>query len=177
MRHLLLLLILATTTSICFAETPGEATYLDLSKVESSKQFQFLVGSWSYSTANKMAHGNSTGSMQIGGSVISETTHGNFGESAFIGLALYLYDPEGQQWRQQWIDSLGNVLESRVKMADYAGSDLPAMVGELEFQGQKLKHVWYNITESGYETDLLAFNDESKSFQLVRRMPYRKVDN
>ena len=175
MRHLLLSILLVSISSMSFAEAPNEVEYLDLSKVESSKQFHFLVGNWSYATANNMAHGKSTGSLQVGDSVISETTHGNFGESAFIGQALYLYDSEHQQWRQHWIDSLGSVLESSVKMEEYIESELPAMVGELEFQDQKLKHVWYNITENGYQTDLLVYNDESKSYQLIRRMPYRKV--
>ena len=175
MRQLLLSLLLASATSISLAEESGEAEYLDLSKVESSEQFQFLVGDWSYATANNMANGKSTDRLQVGDSVISETTHGNFGDSSFIGQALYLYDSENQQWRQNWIDSLGNVLETRVKMTDYAESEFPAMVGELEFQGQKLKHVWYNITENRYQTDLLAYKKETKSYQLIRRMPYRKV--
>jgi hypothetical protein len=175
MRHLLLSLLLASTASISLAETLNETEYLDLSRIEPSEQFQFLVGDWSYATANNIAHGKSTARLQVSDSVISETTHGNFGESAFIGQALYLYDSEHQQWSQNWIDSLGSVLETRVKMAEYAESEFPAMVGELEFQGQKLKHVWYNITENGYQTDLLAFNDESKSYQLIRHMPYHKV--
>lgn len=174
MNRLLLTLLLMMSASIGLAETSNETDYLDLASIEPSKQFHFLVGDWTYATANKMAHGKSSGSLQVSDRVISETTHGNFGEAAFIGQALYLYDSEQEQWSQHWIDSLGSVLQTSVKMADYAESEFPAMVGELEFQGQKLKHVWYNITENGYETDLLAFDEASGDYRLVRRMPYRK---
>jgi hypothetical protein len=177
MRYLVFSLLLALTTSICLAEEPGNSDYLDLSKVDSSQQFHFLVGDWSYATANNVAHGKSSGRLQVSASVVTETTHGNFGESVFIGQALYLYNSEQQQWRQNWIDSLGSVLETEVRMGEYAESEFPAMIGELEFQGQKLKHVWYNTTDNGYQTDLLAFNDESNAYQLIRRMPYSKMDN
>jgi len=49
------------------------------------------------------------------------------------------------------------------------------MVGELEFQGQKLRHVWYNISENAYQTDLLVSADNGETYQLIRRMPYQKA--
>ncbi len=170
-----LLLLLMLSTSFSLADNSSATDYLDLSKLEQAKQFQFLVGNWTYATADNSAHGKSTGLLQVNESVIAETTYGNFAGTAFIGQALYLYDEKNQQWLQHWIDSLGTVLESTVKMADYEESELPAMVGELEFQGQKLRHVWYNISENAYQTDLLVSADNGETYQLIRRMPYQKA--
>jgi hypothetical protein len=175
MKKIYLLLALLLSSNCAFSEDGSVSGYLDLSKLELTKQFQFLIGEWTYATADNKAHGSSTVSPQLDGSVISETVNGQFMESAFIGQALYFYDETTQLWTQTWSDSLGNVMKSTVTMTAYEESELPAMVGEVEYQGQKIKHIWYNITESGYQTDLLLSPDDGVSFQLIRRMPYQKT--
>lgn len=170
---LLLISVIFATTG--FADENSATTgFVDLSKLEPTKQFQFLVGDWTYATADNNAHGKSSNSLQVNDSVISETVNGQFMQTVFIGQALYFYDEKNQQWIQTWSDSLGNVMKSTVKLADYQESELPALIGELEIEGQKIRHIWYNISAEGYQTDLLVLGKDGETYQLVRRMPYKK---
>jgi len=167
------ILIVVMTTPVYFAQgESNNAKYLDLSKVEKTKQFQFLAGHWKYATADKSAHGSSQMVLQVNNTVIADTTYGNIMGQKFIGQALFVFDEKEQIWRHHWIDSLGSVLKTTVKLEHYAESKVPALVGELEYQGTKLKHIWYNISAERFETDLLVSNDDGKTYKLARRMPY-----
>ena len=176
MRKTCLLLGLLMASLSVYSDGTPATEYLDLSKMEPAQQFRFLVGNWTYATANKQAHGNPSGSLYLDGKVISETVNGQFMDSSFIGQALYFYDEKTRLWTQTWSDSLGNVMKSSVSMSSYKESELPAMVGDVVFQGQKIRHIWYDITDNGYQTDLLVSPDDGVTYQLIRRMPYQKTD-
>ncbi len=172
MKHPNLLLLAFLTT--LFSQSILAKEILDLSKQDKDKLFHFYLGEWQYETANKMAHGRAVVESHINGTVIRDTTFGHFNSIEFLGNALFTYDSEKDVWRQQWTDSLGNALNVVIQLAPYERATGMALVGEFEHQGTKMQHVWYNITDERFETDLVIVS-ENGNIQLIRQMPYVRI--
>lgn len=155
------------------AEASGEekpsAPRIDLSKLDPAQRFDFLLGDWTYEFTT--GRGSTTYRRSSSGTAIVEYLEPGFiQDREFTGVSIFLRDAEGV-WRQNWIDTLGNVLEGSGGMKEYFDSDLPAMITEFTQGNNKFRHVWYDIRADRFETDLfLSVNDTA--WRMIRRMSY-----
>ncbi len=170
---LLVLTLAALATPPSLAQGAGEPDpRIDLSSLEVGARFDFLIGDWTYEFDG--GHGKTHYERAATGNAITEhLAPGVIGETAFTGLSILMRDGDAG-WKHNWIDTMGNVLEGRGGMKPYAESDLPAMQMEFQLGTTYFRHVWYDITEDRFETDLLASRD-GENYQLIRRMPFLRV--
>lgn len=166
--------ILLLASFICPSLLVADSKVLDLSKLPKEELFKFYAGHWQYATEDKTAYGTADVKLKVDDKVLQDTTYGYVNNIKFLGTAMFMYEASKELWHQRWIDSLGNVLKVEIKLEPYDDAKGLALVGELEHQGIKMKHIWYNITSDRFETDLLMSQD-GKSYQLVRRMPYIRL--
>jgi hypothetical protein len=165
------------SASLIIHNASAHSEYLDLTKVDDTRLFDFYAGNWRYQTKDKSAHGQVKSLLVVNNSVVNDTTYGYINSTAFIGQSLFSYEKKNEIWHQRWIDSLGNVLKVKITLSEYEGAEGLALIGELEHQGTKMKHIWYNISVDRFETDLLVFNKKTNKYQLVRKMPYIRMSN
>lgn len=147
--------------------------FLDLSEIDPERRFDFLLGEWTY--AFNQGEGRITYTEGLEGKTILENVNGDFAGTSFIGLSLITYDAESGGYQQKWIDTMGNVIQGVVSMQEYEASEYLALVSNFQLGERHFRHVWYNITDDRFETDLLISNDGGKTYQLARRMPYLRV--
>ncbi len=152
-----------------------ESGFLDLESLEVNQRFDFLEGKWTYQFSG--GRGETEYRKADNGTAIHETlTSAWLGEQEFSAVSLFFFDEEAQLWRQRWLDTLGNQLDGSGGIMDSDVSELPVMQLEFEHQGSTFRHLWYDIREDRFETDLLISSDGGKTFALVRRMGYERVD-
>ena len=148
----------------------GAVETIDIAQVEKAHYFDFLQGNWSY----QFEQGKGTAQYERDshtGAVIG-TINGEINNSKFTGKSLTFFSKE-KGWQRRWIDTLGNVLQGEVQLNDYEPAKGKALVSYVKFGDMYIKHIWYNISASRFETDLLMSKD-GEQYQLVRRMPYIK---
>ena len=170
--HFAVILLLSIFISSSLVTADSEV--VDLSKLPKEDLFKFYAGHWQYATDDKTAYGTADVKLKVDHKVVQDTTYGYVNNIKFLGTALFIYEASKELWHQRWIDSLGNVLKVEIQLEPYEAAEGLALVGELEHQGIKMKHIWYNITPERFETDLLVAQDGT-NFQLVRRMPYIRM--
>lgn len=158
------------------AQAPANGDFLNLERIDKTEVLLFLVGTWTYETANQSARGTATYTPIENGLGIRESVEGFFQGQSFAGSALRWYHPPTDSLYGKWIDTMGNTLESRLTIETYDASPVPALVGSFSFGLNRFKHIWYNIQPDRFETDLLASQDNGATYQLVRRMPYIRVN-
>ena len=160
--------------AVAFAQDPAAPAEaqpdrrIDLSKLASAQRFDFLIGDWTYESTT--GHGSTSYRRAAEGTIVEHLEPGFIRDREFMAFSIFLHDPEAG-WKQNWVDTLGNVLEGGGGMREYHDSDLPAMITEFTQGGNKFRHVWYDIREDRFETDLfISMNDGA--WRMIRRMPY-----
>jgi len=172
LRPLHLVLAVAALTSSSNAE--GPTAPLDLETLPPERRFDFLVGTWTYEFSS--GRGTTVYRHSANREAIHEVLSRAFlGEREFSAVSLFFRDEVLGEWRHRWADTLGNQLDARGGMVHDEVSPLPSMQVEFEHQGKAFRHLWYDITPDRFETDLLVSSD-GEHFELVRRMPFRRID-
>ena len=150
--------------------TSSQAEYLDLAKLEPQNRFKFLIGEWSYKFND--GHGQTSyRAVGTGGAIQEILLSGFFRDTEFAASSVFIYVAAEKVWLQNWVDTLGNTLEGKGKLENYDSSDQPAMVIFFKLKDQHFKHVWFNITDDRFETDLY-FSPDGETYNLIRQMPY-----
>ena len=147
---------------------------IDFGALEPPARFDFLLGSWDYE--NGPAFGQATYRRTADGRALREDLEGTFQGRTFSGASFTWWDEQERAFQRRWIDTFGNVIEGTARMEEYERSDLPAMVSTARFGETWMRHVWYDVTKSGFETDLWMSNDGGETYRRVRELPYRRPD-
>ena len=156
-----------------FCTSASAQSYLDVTTVPYADRFDFLIGEWHYETGSASGTGSYTKSEASG--VVTEHIDGIVGTQAFVGLSMFVFNNEASETiKQDWFDSLGNHLSNTITFGAYEQSDVPVPIAEFTHQGNRFRHIWYEITEDRFMTDLLMEND-SGTFVVVRHMPYVRM--
>ena len=112
--------IMVIATMLCVGVVRAQdPELLDLSKLSPERQFDFLLGSWSYKF--EQGHGETSCRKTADGAIQESLEPAFYGGRQFSATAYYLYSAKDKHWKQHWVDTLGNVIQLTVTVS-FAGS-------------------------------------------------------
>lgn len=155
---------------------PGDGDRIDLSKMLPERRFDFLVGSWSVSTASG-GHGLETVRSILDGQVIEQEGQMTIDDQGGVMKykSFFVYDEAADLWRETWVsnfghhDQLAGKLEGdRMVLYQKKVRDMPNAIGRLSF---------HHITRISFAMEWEVSADDGKTWEKQISARYWKAPN
>lgn len=149
-----------------------------IDELKPGEYFNFWIGEWDLTwegSDGTMDTGKNTIERILNDKVIKENFEATSGQMAgYIGKSYSVYNPQTGQWKQTWVDNNGAYLdfigklegEKRMflrKIKDQNGEDLIQRM------------VFYDIKKNSFMWDWEKSTDDGKTWQLLWKIAYRRV--
>jgi len=168
MKNALLTLLILTSSLGLKAQSLDEHT------------FDFWLGKWDLTWAGPngaIEKGTNHIHTILDGKVIQENFEALTGsQKGFKGISISVYNPNSKAWRQTWMDNQS----TNINLIGKADRDKKIFqTGEVEINGVKTtsRMAFYNITADSFVWDWEQSNDSGTSWNLVRRINYKRAQD